>query len=643
MKKTTAAGFSLCAVALAFAAKDPVIMTVNGEDVPKSEFEYLYNKNSQQQINPQTLDEYVEMFKLYKMKVADARAEGLDTVASFIKETEQYKHDLAAPYLADSIYLNQLVDEEYARMGEEVEATHIMFFKTRDNAQNRELRQRADSLVKVLKAGGDFADLATKYSQDRGSNTRGGRMGWTLANRFPIAFEEVAWSLPEGQISEVVESPMGYHILKGGKHRPARGSVQVAHILKLTQGMDEEGKARVRQQIDSIYNVVKANPMIFFQTATAESDDKGSARNGGRLNWFGTGEMVEPFDSASFALAPGQISEPVESAYGYHIIYKLGEKGIPSKAEVKPALLQKFGSPQDARYQKIRDRQTAKLSKKFKASLTPKTLELMRRDLTNGALDSLYLANWTTMPNGDMPIATVKGKNIKAREFTKHLTPRPDLKGEDAVKALDSKLDDFFNSVLVETEEDELALTEPDYRNLLKEYVDGSLLYEVSVQKVWDRAAQDTEGLKAYFERNRNNYKWSEPHVKGILVQAANDSVADLIKARKVQLGNDTIIPTLRKEFAGKAQFDRVLVSKGTNANVDYLVFGGPEVAPSNSKYTVQFMIDPRILNDPEEVNDVKGLVTSDYQNEMQQQWEADLRRKYPVSVNDKVLRTVKK
>ena len=129
MKKPILTGVGLAAVLLAYAAKDPVIMTINGEDVTKSEFEYLYNKNSQQQINPQTLDEYVEMFKLYKMKVADAKAAGLDTTAKFRKEAEQYRHDLATPYLADSVYLNQLVDEAYARSRKEAVAKHIMFFR----------------------------------------------------------------------------------------------------------------------------------------------------------------------------------------------------------------------------------------------------------------------------------------------------------------------------------------------------------------------------------------------------------------------------------------------------------------------------------------------------------------------------------
>ncbi len=182
MKHTLLAGFGLGVLALAYAAKDPVIMTVNGVDVPKSEFEYLYNKNSQQQINPQTLDEYVEMFKLYKMKVADAKAEGLDTLSSFIKETEQYRRDLAAPYLADSVLLNKYIDEAVDHARQEAEAIHIMLFKTRDAATNRVMKQRMDSIRGVVLSGGDFAELAKQYSGDRSSSSRGGRMGWIVAN-----------------------------------------------------------------------------------------------------------------------------------------------------------------------------------------------------------------------------------------------------------------------------------------------------------------------------------------------------------------------------------------------------------------------------------------------------------------------------
>lgn len=642
MKKTVFAGLGICAFALAYAAKDSVIMTVNGVDVPKSEFEYLYNKNSQQQINPQSLQEYVEMFKLYKMKVADARAEGIDTIATFVKEAEQYRHDLAAPYLADSVFLNKLVEEAYNRSKEEVEAYHIMLFKTRDAVRNHELRLLADSLKTCLDNGEDFATLASNYSQDRGSQARGGRMGYIVANTYPIDFEIAAYSLTEGQISDVVESGVGYHILKGGKHRPARGKVQVAHILKLTQGKDSVGKAVARQQIDSLYNLAVENPVAFNQLASKNSEDRSSARQGGMLPMFGAGEMVEEFDSAAFALKDGEISRPVETAYGYHIIMRYRSEQPASLEKMKPNLLSRISSPSDSRSRLVMENQNKKLAKKHKGSINKKTLEALNADVLKNGIDSTLFEKWSVAPIADMTLFTVKGDKSTVKDLVESLPKRNMPASEEAVNTLNEGVSKFYNSKLVAAEEAILEQKEPDYRNLLKEYVDGSLLYEVSVRKVWDRAAKDTEGLKKYFEENRDNYKWTEPHAKGVLVQTVNDSVSQLIRARAVELPADTLLTTLRKEFAGKASFDKVLVSQGTNAMVDYLVFGGSEVKPSNSKFTEMFMINPRVITEPEEVGDVKGMVTSDYQNEFQAAWEKELRQKYPVVVNEKVLKSVK-
>lgn len=642
MKKTAVTGLGVCAMALAFAAKDPVIMTVNGVDVPQSEFEYLYNKNSQQQINPQTLDEYVEMFKLYKMKVADARAEGIDTLRSFRKEADQYRYDLAAPYLADSVYLNQLVAEAYDRSKEEVEAYHIMLFKSRDASQNPAIRQKADSLLQVLRNGGDFATLAAQYSQDRGSSQKGGRMGWIITNTYPIAFELEAFRLPEGQISDVVESPVGYHILKGGKHRKARGKVHVAHILKLTRDKDEAGKAKARHDIDSIYNLVMKNPNTFSLVAQMGSDDKASARQGGQLPWFGAGEMVEQFDSAAFALADGEISKPVETAYGYHVIQRLESKDIPSLEELKPQVLSKISNPQDDRFKLVRARQTAKLAKMHKGRLSDKSLAAMRTDIATGGIDSVFFAKWNSAPYAEMAIASVDGKSHPVKEFISTMSRVKMSAPAAAAEIFDEMLDDYYNSILVKAEMNRLEKEEPDYRNLLKEYIDGSLLYEVSVRKVWDKAARDTEGLQKFFEANRSNYHWTEPHAKGFIVQAVNDSVAELVRNRAAQLGKDSLVNTIRKEFPGTVGIEKVLVSKGQSPMIDYLVFGGKEVKPSNSKFTVSFMIDPRVITEPEEVSDVKGLVTSDYQNEFQEAWEECLRKKYPVTVNQKVLSKVK-
>lgn len=642
MKKPIAAGLGVVAVAMAFAAKDPVIMTINGVDVPKSEFEYLYNKNSQQQVNPQTLDEYVEMFQLYKMKVEDAKAEGLDTLASFRKEIEQYKHDLAAPYLADSAYINRLVDEAYARSQKEVEAKHIMLFKSRNPQDNKELKARMDSLKSVLDAGGNFEELAKQYSQDRGSSSRGGRMGWILAGQYPYSFEVVDFSLPEGKISEVVESPVGYHILKGGKSRPARGKVKVAHILKLTQGK-EENKPAAKAAIDSLYNIVKGHPEKFAQTATESSEDPGSARQGGQLPWFGAGEMVEQFDSVAFALKDGEISAPFETPYGYHIIYRMESKPVESKEAQKRKLLSKFNSPQDERYKMIQDAQTAKYASKHKAKVNEKTLAALKAAAATNGLDSLFFATWTAAPLGNGTILSVDGKNYPVSALVASFNGIKQPNAEMAQNLIQDNLDTFLRDKVMTAEEDLLAKNQPEYRNLLKEYIDGSLLYEVSVRKVWDKAAKDTEGLEKYFREHRGEYTWDKPYVKGYFVQTTTDSVADLVRARAAQLSDADMVSTLNKEFKNVMTIEKILIAKGGNAMVDYIAFNGPKVEGQSQRYPVYFMINERVITAPEEAADVKGLVTTDYQNMHQAAWEQELRGKYPVVVNEKVLKQIKK
>lgn len=642
-KKKIAAGAGLALFALALAAKDPVIMTVNGVDVPKSEFEYLYGKNSQQQLTQQPLDEYVEMFKLYKLKVEDAKAEGIDTTAAFRKEMEQYRNDLAAPYLADSTYLNHLLEETYSRMKEEVETRHIMFFKKPGTEYNAAARERLDSIRKAIIAGADFSEMAKRYSEDRGSAPRGGKMGFITARQYPYDFETAAYTTPEGEVSEIVESPAGYHILFGGKHRPARGKIQAAHILKLAQGNDPVKDAAARVAIDSLYKVVMKDPSLFSDVAMANSDDKGSARQGGMLPWFGSGEMVEEFDSVAFSLSENVISEPFRTAFGWHIVKRTGTRPIPSMEQVKPEFFARISSPQDERYARVRANQTARLAKLHKSKTNEKTMRALRGHVTSAGIDSLFYTVYADGPDGKSELFSINGVVTPVSEFAKSLGKVRQKDTGAALEILQNAFDSFYNHRLVDAEIDRLGREETDYRNLLNEYHDGSLLYEVSVRKIWDKAAKDVEGLENYFNTHRENYKWSVPHAKGYLVQAADYSIASKVKELVAVIGRDTIVNTVRKSFPGKVYIEKVLVEKGANPMVDNLLFNGAPTAPSKKNMAVFFMVDPRVIDTPEEFADVRGLVTSDYQNEFQSRWEEELKKKYPVKIYPKVLKSVKK
>lgn len=631
------AGLATCA--MAWAAKDPVIMTINGEDVTKSEFEYLYNKNSQQQITRQTLDEYAEMFKIYKLKVADAVSEGIDTTSMFKNEFMGYRSELAAPYLVDSVYVKRLMREAYDRMGEDVEVSHILFFMTRDMKENNKLYNKADSIRKELMKGADFEEMARKYSQDRSVSVNGGYMGYITSMLYPYSFESAAYNLKEGEISEVIKSSVGYHIIKVGKKRNSRGQVHVQHILKLVpQVATPEEEGMVKNKIDSLYDLVAAGA-DFSKLATTNSDDKNSARQGGEMPWFGTGMMVAEFDSVAFALKVGEVSKPVRTPYGYHIIKKLGEKDIAPYEELKSTIETRISNPKDERYKKVREHMANKLEKEYKGKENKSLLKRLRAEISVTGIDSAFHAKYV---DGDEVLYAYADQSKTIGDMMKRI---PRYKNSDPVIALeffDAYVEKFKDDVIMEYEDTQLERKYSDFRNLVNEYRDGMLLFEVSNRKVWDKAAKDTEGLQKFFEERKGEYKWNTPHVKGVFVQAKNDSVAEVVKKRMSELAADTLVKTIREEFGKEVRIDKVLISKGENAMIDHLVFGGSQLTPANSLYQAYFLYDFKVLNEPEDVNDVKGQAISDYQNMLEQEWIEELKVKYPIVVNEKELKKIK-
>lgn len=631
------AGLAGCA--LSWAAKDPVVMTINGEDILKSEFEYLYHKNSKQQIGQQTLDEYAEMFKIYKLKVADALSEGLDTTKQFRNEFEGYRKELAAPYMVDSAYIEKLAREAYDRAGKEVEVSHIMFFKTRNPQENKELRQRADSLRQELLKGADFETLAKQYSQDRTVQVNGGNLGYITSLLYPYPFETAAYELKKGEISDVVETLVGYHVMKGGDKRNSRGKVLVQHIMKLVpQNATPEQEAKIKAEIDSIYDKV-TNGADFAKIAIASSDDKNSARDGGKLPWFGTGAMVKEFDEAAFSLQNGEISKPVRTSYGWHIIKKIDSKPLETYSEFKPKAEAQCNNNKDLRFKMIREQKSAQIAKEYKAKENKKLLKQIREDIMKNGIDSAFHAKYD---KSDEIIYTYGTERMKLSDAMSKILRYNNSDPEIALDYFNGFLANFQSVALMKYEETQLERKYPEYRNIINEYRDGMLLFEVSNKKVWEKASRDEEGLKAFFEKNRSDYKWTTPHVKGFLVQAKNDSIAKLVEARMNELGNDTLVNTIHKEFGKDVKIDKVLVAKGENALVDNIVFGTSAVRSANSMYESYFLHDFVVINEPEEVDDVRGQVTGDYQNLLEQEWIEELKVKYPVVINEKELDKIK-
>jgi len=622
---------------LAIAKGDPVLMTINGKDIRLSEFEYLYHKNNQQQIEKETLDQYVDRFVLYKQKVADAEASGIDTTELFIREFEGYQKDLAAPYMTeDTTYHWQFVNEAYQRSLKEIDIDHFMLPLGTNPDETQANLMRMDSIRNCVLKGEDWETLVNKYSSDPSKQRNHGHYGYVSANMFPYDFENELYNTPVGSVSKPFSTQYGVHMIRVNKTRD-RNDVHAKHILKLfPRGATEEQKMECKHKIDSIYALLKAGA-DFEEMAKAESQD-GSARRGGDLGWFGRGRMVQPFEDIAFDLADGAISEPFETQFGYHIIKKVAH-GAPSLADLRPIIENAIS--RDNRATLVKERRLNDLKAKYAYKLNPDLESYLTNALNaNGGYDSAFVAQ--SIKGSKMPIFYYGDKqSATMASLLQQLNPKLKLNPVDGAKEIMSKIDVVAESLLTNYHGRELVKSNPEYRNLLNEYRDGMLLFEISNRRVWKAAAKDSVGLKQYFEQNRYKYNWDEPHFKGIILSAKNDSVMDLVKADIAKFGADTLTDALHNKYGSDIRMEHMVVKKGENPYADYVAFHEGE-KPERKGYGAFMILEGGVIAQPQEMADVRGAVTSDYQDVLEQRWKEELAQKYPAKINKKVLKKVK-
>ncbi len=643
MKKIFLSVAALSLAAGVFAASpvagDKVLMTVNGRDVRLSEFMYLYNKNNSQQLAPQSVKDYVNMFVDYKLKVADAENAGIDTTAAFKAEYAKFRNELAAPYLRDKAVEDALLKEAYSHMKKDVKVSHIMIPINRSQPNDVRAKARIDSIRNAITSGMiSFEDAAARYSIDKPTAANGGLMGWLPVGRFPWAFEKAAYDTPVGSVSRPVDSGFGYHLIKVIEDRPSRGEVHAAHILKMTRDLPVTEIADKKHAIDSIYSLLKSGS-DFAEVAKLESDDPGSAQRGGDLGWFGGGAMVAEFDSVAFALADGQISEPFETAFGYHIIKRYDHRGIEPIDGVKEKLLSSMA--RDGRADEPRKARLAQLAQEYGFTRLKANSMALHHRLANLPADSVLLAAVAVDP---MPLANIGDGEITVADAFAALNMGAFANGASLADAIDRSADELFENAIVDRAIDALIADNADYRNLINEYRDGILLFEISNRNVWDKASKDRDGLDKFFRKNASKYAWDSPRFKGYIIFAPNDSIlneavayADTVAADDP----DAFVSEMRKQFVKNIKIERVIAAKGENPITDYLAFGGEKPQAKNPRWSSYAAYDGRILDKPEEAADVRGAATTDYQALLEKEWLKQLHKRYPVKIDKKLLKSV--
>ena len=622
---------------LAIAKGDPVLMTINGKDIKLSEFEYLYHKNNQQQIEKETLEQYVDRFVLYKQKVADAEAAGIDTTSLFIKEFEGYQKDLAAPYITeDTTYRWQFIQEAYDRYKQQIDIDHFML-PVGSAAETMANMNRMDSIRNCVLNGEKWEDLVDKYSSDPSKTRNHGHYGFISSLMFPYDFENVAYGTPVGEVSKPFATKYGVHMIRVNGKRD-REDVHAKHILKLfPHGATDEQKAACKAQMDSIYALLQAGAN-FEELAKKESQD-GSANRGGDLGWFGRGRMVPPFEKVAFELADGAISEPFATQYGYHIIKKVAH-GIQPLSQLRPAIENSF--KHDDRDKLIQERRLSDWKAKYNYSVNPEAIDYITNALNAaGKFDSAFVAQ--TIKGCKLPLMTYgNNESLPVMSLLPQLNNKAVFTNLSAAKDyLMSRIDNMADAALQDYNANELVKSNPEYRNLLNEYRDGMLLFEISNRRVWKAAGKDTAGLEKYFAENRGKYNWDEPHFKGIILSAKNDTILNMVKADMATMASDTLTDALHEKYGSDIRMERMVVKQGENALADYLAFHVGE-KPERKGYSECMILEGGVISQPQEMSDVRGAVTSDYQDVLEQLWKKELAKKYPAKINKKVLKQVK-
>lgn len=630
------------ATLLAVAATDPVLMTINGKDVHLSEFNYLYNKNSQQQVEQESLDQYVDRFVTYKLKVADAEAEGIDRSKAFRDELEGYRNDIVGPFLVDSSVVEKQALRLYSHFLRNVDIDHIMLMPGKNFEEEQQQLARMDSLRSRILAGEPWDSIALHYSADPSVKRNNGHYGYIMAGIFPAPFENVAFETPVGQVSEPFTTKYGVHMVRVNAERADEGSVLTAHILKMfdMRNLNDSVKASMLAEMNLVYDSLMAGA-DFGEMALRHSDDFQTKSRGGMLPWATRGRMVPEFENAAFTMAIGEISRPVETVFGYHIIKKIDSRPTPSFAELHDRILKTIKNDEDLSQgprQTVIDRMKTQYGFQMDKGLD----KWIDKQLAKQAYDKAFVDN--VMRKSNQTACSFASRKVTVGELSANLDTLPIANRDYAHQYIIQALKREADNAVMEHYTANIIDDNADVHNLMGEYRDGMLLFEISDRRVWKGAAADTLGLERYYNDHKADYTWTEPRFKGVILSARNDSVLAAVNAQLDTIDRslpvDTIAQKLFRAHGGAIKMDRMTVKKGDNKLADYVVFHSGEMPYKN--YSTAVVLDGGLIDQPQSIDDVRGRVTSDYQDVLEKQWVDELHKKYPVKINRKVLDTLR-
>lgn len=624
--------------------QDDPLLTLGGKPVDKDELIYLLSKGNKSEpgTSGMSRDEYEEnldLFINYKLKVREAEAQGIDQSEEFLREFESFRENLKAPFLIRNSLEEGELRKAYSRIQEIVRASHILLQFPPNSSKEDSLivLRMALKIEDEIKNGGSINELAVKYSDDPSAQVNKGDLGYFTALQMVQPFEDAAFSLQPGQVSDPVLTDFGYHIINVKDRQPNPGQVRVSHILVRIDGNAENGEDLAKRKVADIYNEIQKESTIWEDIVKNYSEDPASSQKGGILPWFSVGSMIPEFEMAAFSLTEiGEVSPPIRTQYGYHILRLENKKPVDSFESMEESIRSRI--LRDSRSTMIQSQVMAIQKSRYNFDENEINVAKLRSELSATAKSDFA----QTLEEKDLTsdqLFSLQGKSYVAQDLADFMSEQ-EINIQTNEGVFNAWYERFAAATLNDAEEADLEANNKEYKMLLKEYRDGILLFSLMNHEVWQKGLMDSVAQKEYYQKNIQNYQWKErvnAYIVKVLDMTQLDAARKLLQEKTL---TDELISSFEQSYestnslayqteTGLIEYSEHPVLSKVDLNANY-----QEVEANGHLHIV--VLGEKTSAGPKKFDETRGLVIRDYQEYLDKSLVESLRKKYPIQINPK-------
>ncbi len=628
-------------------AKKEVLFSIDDRSFYNDEFARIYNKNIDlvKDESQKDLNQYLELFIGYKLKIAKAYKLELDKSPKYISELASYRTQLSKNYLTDSKVTQELLDEAYARYNNEIKASHILILAD-ENASPADTLKAYNQIAEIRKKiqnGADFETVAAETSQDPSAKENKGNLGYFSVFRMVYPFESAAYNTKKGEVSKIIRTKFGYHIIKVYDIRKNRGEISVSHIMLMKQA-DAALEEKSKITINDIYKKIQQGEE-FGALAKQFSEDKSTSDKNGEINRFASGQLSSAeFEDMAFSLTKEKpLSVPFQSDFGWHIIKFKEQFPVKTLAELTSELEEKI--KKDERSRKITISVNSKLRKEFPIQRDNKLYAAVKKATVVG----LKLETWKkpTDKSFDKNLFSIQNNAIAASKFVDFLDNqqkgfRNSNINENAL--VDNTYEQFVDKELNQYYNDNLETKFPEFGFIMDEYRDGLLLFDLMEKEIWEKSKNDSIGLQKFYEVNKEKYRWNNridaaiySSTKIEVIKKAQKMLKDKNSAESIKEKLNTAGKVEIMENQGIYEMQNAIVPK----NVKFEL-GISDIVKQGDYYFIT-KVNKLLPEGLKKIEECKGKLVNDYQQYLEENWVVGLKKEFKLQVNQDVFEKAKK